>query len=270
MPSAFLKELGYALKVVVREPSGKCALHLHYLQPPSDGPLVSCIMPSRGGVMPARFAIECFQRQSYVSRELVVVSKDPNTELEEYISRICDPKVRFAVVSGAKNVGDMRNQAIDMCRGELLCIWDDDDLCGLDRIHTQVDVLRATNSDAAFFLREMVWSPMEGRLAVSQKRLHEHTMLIKREAMQPYPSVVRGGDLTLVHELGRTARFAAIDDPAAYIYVYHGRNICDATHFENVFEHATLRFEGSEYHAKIRTFSCEYDIVAYERELAKP
>ncbi|MGI4936004.1 MAG: hypothetical protein ACRYF5_04550, partial [Janthinobacterium lividum] len=45
------------------------------------GPLISCVMVSRGHRYPAAFAIDCYRRQTYANRELIIVSASLEEEL---------------------------------------------------------------------------------------------------------------------------------------------------------------------------------------------
>jgi len=48
-------------------------------------PLVSCVMVSRGALLPARWAIEGFLNQTYENRELIVVTSAARTSMGSYL-----------------------------------------------------------------------------------------------------------------------------------------------------------------------------------------
>ena len=50
---------------------------------PSAPPLISCLMLTRGRLVPTRFAIDCYRRQTWPNRELVIVCDDPDSELPD-------------------------------------------------------------------------------------------------------------------------------------------------------------------------------------------
>jgi O-antigen biosynthesis protein len=80
-------------------------------------PLVTCIcptMPERRAWLPR--AIECFESQTYSPRELVIVGDD-----------LC--------------LGDKRNLACSLGRGEIIAHWDDDDFSYPGRLADQVTQL---------------------------------------------------------------------------------------------------------------------------------
>ena len=268
--SMHLKALRYSYKTVVREPTGTARAGLLVPKALRHGPLVSCVMPTHGRLIPARFAIQCFQTQTYLDRELVLVCKDEGSEVAKYVEALADPRIRLAVATDAKTVGDLRNRAISLAAGDLICVWDDDDLYAPDRISTQLSLLQATNVAAAFLLREMLWSPRDARLGITQERLfQENTLLAWRSALPPYPSVVRGGDTSLVDQLKRSQRLGAIDDPAAYIYVWHGQNIWDPAHFEEIFSRGSVLFSGNAYEQVIRDLDLAIPLRAYAAALVE-
>src|SRR5687767_12945126 len=97
------------------------------------GPLISCIMPTRGPLVPARFAIDCFRRQTYPAKELVVVCRSPDSEVKSYVDGLGDPGIRAFDTPDAATVGDLRNEAVARSQGEFVATWDDDDLYHPDR-----------------------------------------------------------------------------------------------------------------------------------------
>lgn len=85
-------------------------------------PLVSCIcptIPGRGAWLER--AIECFESQTYSPRELVIVGDD-----------LC--------------LGDKRNLACSLARGEIIAHWDDDDWSFPGRLAGQVGRLLLTGA----------------------------------------------------------------------------------------------------------------------------
>lgn len=268
MTPFWMQQLRYPYRVIVREQSGSSYGQFFIPNPPTRGPLISCVMPTHGGLMPARFAIRCFQEQSYLDRELVVVCKDEDSEVSRYVEELADPRIKFAVASAAETVGDMRNYALSLCRGEFVAIWDDDDLSAPHRLATQLNLLERDDVLASFLLREIVWWPREKRLAVTEERLfQENTMLVRRDILPPYPSVRRGGDTLLMEKLQALGTLVALDDPAAYVYVYHGGNIWNSDHFEEIFTRASASFTGAVYARMLDELAVTLPMIEYEGEL---
>jgi len=117
-------------------------------RPLAAPPLISCIMPTRGHLVPARFAIDCFRRQSYPAKELVIICRSPDSEVKRHVDALGDPSIRAFDAPDAATVGDLRNEAVARSRGEFVATWDDDDLHHPDRLTLQMRALRVTRASA--------------------------------------------------------------------------------------------------------------------------
>ncbi len=226
---------------------------------------VSCVMATRGHEAPARQAIQCFQRQTHANRELVIACASPGSEVEALVGALNDPQIRFFVAEGAANVGDIRNAAIAQAEGELICVWDDDDLGHPDRLRWQLAALAAANAPVAALSRVLLWWPATVRLALSGQRVWENTLMAERAILPPYPSVERGGDTILLRALRRSFAIALLDQPEAYIYVTHGANIWGANHFEMLFRHAGRLFASGECRQEIARLATAIPMADYLR-----
>lgn len=226
---------------------------------------VSCVMATRGHEVPARQAIQCFQRQTHPDRELVIACATAGSDVEALVRELDDPQIRFAIAEGAANVGDIRNAAIAQADGELVCVWDDDDLSHPDRLRWQLAAMAAADAPIAALSRVLLWWPATVRLAMSVQRVWENTLLVERAIMPPYPSVERGGDTTFFRALRKGRAVALLEQPEAYIYVAHGANIWGADHFEMLFGHADRLFAGEECRREIARRAADIPMADYVR-----
>lgn len=201
-------------------------------------PMVSCLMVSRGDANLCAQAIGAFRAQTYGNSELVVVSQDANPPVRQLVEAHGDPRIRF-VQAQAGTLGALRNASVTAARGDLVCIWDDDDLYDKRRIELMASALMATKSDAAFLSRLTVWWPARRRLALSQSRLWEGSMLAVKAKLPPYPDLQRREDTEMVEAFRKYARVTSLDAPGAYVYRVTGRNTWDDAFFEMVFDRAT-------------------------------
>ncbi len=224
-------------------------------------PLISCIMASRGAIDPAQHAIACFRRQSYPRRELVIACATPENALSRLVASAAD--IRVIDVPGASSVGALRNAAIAEARGSLLCVWDDDDLSHPRRLAWQVQALLAADARACLLSRIFLWWPDREWLAVSSSRMWENTLIAFADAMPPYPDMRRGGDTLLVATMRATMRLVAIDRPTGYCYVAHGANLWGEAHFTMLFDHATERYSGLDYHRAMLALAENLPMPAY-------
>lgn len=106
---------------------------------PAIGPLVSCLMPTANRAAFVPGAVVCFLAQDFPERELLVL--DNGTEaIEHLLPR--DPRIRYQRAASTLKLGELRNRACELARGDILVHWDDDDWYPPDRISRQVDRLR--------------------------------------------------------------------------------------------------------------------------------
>jgi len=91
-----------------------------------------------------RTAIDCYLRQDYLRKELVILDdgSDPVADLVPAGSPI-----RYVQLERRLSLGDKLNQACELAQGEIIAHWDDDDWCAPNRLSYQVRVLLETQVD---------------------------------------------------------------------------------------------------------------------------
>lgn len=256
------------LPLTLRYPDGR--LKEGTMHPPEpgavEGPLVSCLMVTRGDRPSTRLAIECCRRQTYARRELVVVCAQADSNLASLLAEIGDPGIRLIVAAPA-TLGELRNRAVAEAKGDILCTWDDDDLSHPRRIELQMGPLTIPEVAATFLTRCTLWWPARALVALTSRRCWEPTMLIRRPAMLPYPSLGLGEDVALMDVLRPRHVLAAVDAPQAYCYVVHGANSCGEPHFERLLGAATARWEGADYEPALATLAADMPVEAYRAQI---
>lgn len=209
-------------------------------------PLVSCLMVTRNRPALADRAIGCFAAQTYPDRELVVVSQggaDYAAGLRASLSR---HGVRDAVLVDAGPellLGELRNLSLDAASGDLLCVWDDDDLSHPDRLSAQVRALRDAGCHTSFLSEHLQLFAGSGELhwidwrrpPAAEYPVLPSTMLTTRDPAFRYPEHGRyrhlGEDWAMLIELHRCVPVQHLTgQPQLYVYTYHGRNAFSAAH----------------------------------------
>ena len=232
--------------------------------PPGPAPVISCIMASRGHPFPTMLAIECFRRQSYARSELVIATAAGDGILAARIAALADPSIRLIEAEAGANVGVLRNSAIAQSAGDLLCVWDDDDLSHPERLTIQYRAMRAAEASGCFLARVMLWWPARRMLAVSCPRTWENTMLVERSRFPRYPGdKPRGEDTVVAQALRNTHRLVLYDVPEAYCYVAHGENLWHHEHFDILFEAASRSFGGAAYDQVLADLSTQLPMQDY-------
>jgi hypothetical protein len=107
-------------------------------------PLVTCTMPTADRRAHVATAIAYFLRQDYPRRELVVVD-DGADAVADLIPD--DPRVRYVRLDERLVLGEKRNRACELARGEVIVHWDDDDWQAPGRLTYQVRQLEAASAD---------------------------------------------------------------------------------------------------------------------------
>jgi glycosyltransferase involved in cell wall biosynthesis len=232
--------------------------------PIKEGSLVSCLMVTRGRLFPGRYAIECFQRQTYPNRELVVVVDDPACELLAHIARLNDERIRLVSLSADKRtLGELRNISVSEAHGKYVCQWDDDDLYDPERIQTQLGALLATRAAACILRRWTLWWPEQKKLAISGSRWWEGSILALKSAMGVYPAWRSGEDTAMVDEIIQRCRVLRLDAPELYIYIHHGNNTFGQQHFIDIYNFSKQRWIGAGYHERYERLALRVSIREY-------
>ena len=213
-------------------------LRENYFEDRADLPLVSALLITKNRKEQALRAIECFLAQTYDAKELVIIDEGER-ELEKAIKKLASPLISYHRNDKRINLGQLRNQAIRIAKGEYVCQWDDDDLYHPAKISHQLAICEEKKADACFLLRELLLDQPRMSLGISDYRLWEGTILARKDKILSYPAWRRGEDYWVVHRLAQRGTVVALDWPELYLYIYHGSNTWDRHHFARVWAKAT-------------------------------
>jgi glycosyltransferase involved in cell wall biosynthesis len=237
--------------------------------PSGSPPLVSCIMASRGRIFPAMHAIDCYRRQSHRRRELVIATAATDDALASYVRQLGDASIRLIVVAGLETPGRLRNAAIAASLGEIVAIWDDDDLSSPDRIAMQYAAMGSAGAAGCFLARVLLWWPARRKLSASSARIWENTMLVRRADLPAYrEDGAPGEDTDVAQALRAETPLVLVDRPDAYVYVSHGGNLCSAAHFEMLFDRASRLFSGPDYDLALQELAAIMPVTDYAEGVA--
>ena len=210
-------------------------------------PLVSCLVLTRDRLRLAERAIRCYQNQRYPRRELVIVCQGDDAyqdELRRHIDQIPLAHVRLIAADPQLRLGVLRNISLEEARGDLVCIWDDDDCSHPDRLTRQVDHLLETDADAVFLSGHLHlfepdgvlhWIDTSASADPPRYPLAPGTVVMRRDSRFRYPEAGRyahfGEDYQLMLDLHRRAKVATAGDLGLlYLYTYHGNNTFSRQH----------------------------------------
>jgi hypothetical protein len=132
-------------------------------------PSVCAVMLTRDRPEMARRAIDCFRKQTYTAKKLLIWDSGPSEALSGeddvedagYGSTLWAPNMSR---EGA-TIGELRNDAIRFCKDfQIVVHWDDDDWSHPNRIAEQVELLQDSKADCVGY-REMLFWRQEERQA---------------------------------------------------------------------------------------------------------
>lgn len=191
-------------------------------------PLVSCIMPTfqRHSFVP--LAIKYFLRQTYDSRELIIIDDGPDS-IEELLPQ--DERIRYYRIARGMTLGAKRNLACEYARGEIIAHWDDDDWYAPHRLGYQVEVLLTEDAEVCG-LSQVLFYDTEGDRAWHyvyppdlQPWLAGGTLCYRRAFWETnrFANIDVGEDACFVWTQ-RPKRLAALPDPNFFVGIVHPKN----------------------------------------------
>lgn len=205
-------------------------------------PLISCICVTRGKPQLLRRSILCFETQTYLNRELIIVYEEDDLQTAEFLRHRTDwANVRIVVVKAIPkhSLGSLRNIGIAMAIGNFICQWDDDDWYHVRRLELQLNALSGTGKKASILKQWLVFDECSCNAYISNKRLWEGSVLCDWATIRqkPYEPIGRGEDTPVIDYLKENHWLHEIESKAGmYIYVYHGSNTWSEGHWNYIFD----------------------------------
>jgi len=195
---------------------------------PTAQPLVSCIMPTADRRPWVKRAIDYFLRQDYASRELVILD-DGMDRVEDLIPN--DPRVRYTALGGKLVLGQKRNRACELARGELIVHWDDDDWQAPHRLRYQVEALQSHDASVCGPSSVLYFEPSSARAWLyaypggSLPWIAGNALCYRRSLWErnPFPPVPIGEDTRFVWSQ-RVGRPLVLSDHRFFAAVIHADN----------------------------------------------
>jgi len=206
----------------------------------SNSPLISCICITNNRVAYLRRAIICFAYQNYPIKELVISYPNKDSQTASFLEEILkynNLPLLILTRSNDESVGNARNIAISKCRGDYICIWDDDDWYHSSRLSFQLNSI--FNTEPIFHgsvLTRLILFDENTQLAyMSFLHCWENTLLCKKEMIyqNQYAHLNLGEDSHIIKFLDNKKLLFHIETaPFLYVYIYHGSNTWNYEHFK--------------------------------------
>ena len=213
----------YPVPAILKKPDTTILVPAKFLVT-KEFPLVSALMPTSDRRELIPLAIQCFLRQTYPYRELVIVDNGQEDFIEDLLPS--DPRIRYFRCEGPKlNHGKMVNLICSYAKGEVLVNWDDDDWSSDERMADQVVHIRTSEKAVVGFHNLLFWtgtSAFKYRYpGLKQKPYASGTtqMFSKTWWQQnPYQEVARGADSSFSTQASNNNALASFE--------LEGRMVC--------------------------------------------
>lgn len=193
-------------------------------------PIITALMISKGNINLVRESYNCFVRQNYPAKRLLIVTD-------------CTPKVLRALIELTKNnrevsilhvkdkltLGELRNLSLKHSPSDLTIQWDDDDWFAPNRMSLQYLMLH--NKTAVLLTEQLHYFRNSNEVALIKDFSGiEGTILLNRASGFKYPSLRAGEDTVLKQELVRKNAVTLVSGGFCYCRTYHGNNTWDLEH----------------------------------------
>ncbi|SRX76218.1 hypothetical protein AEQU3_03217 [Aequorivita antarctica] len=216
-------------------------------------PLISCLTLTKNRLGFLKQSIDCFCKQTYPNLELIIV----NTGTRRYydaINRYVQSLKRsdifiFDTPANIPNLlGALRNFSLQQAKGELFCLWDDDDLYHPLRIEMQYRCLKDEQANVCFMTDHLHFFQYERDIhwvdwtRMHYKRSEEQwlpgSMMAEISSKFMYPESQHLGEDISYRDLVVSSaehRVAALNGHGfLYVYRFHGGNAWSNEHHRNV------------------------------------
>jgi len=210
-------------------------------------PLISCICITNNRSELLQNAIDCFESQNYTNKELVISYPKKDTATKNIIESLQHSELRILAIErdDTESLGNARNQAIIKCRGEYVCIWDDDDWYHSSRLSFQFNSMQEKGQgyQASILTRILLYDTISKQVYLSFPYPWEGTILCRKVILlqNQYKNSNIAEDSHVVRFLSsRNLLFSIEHVPFLYVYVYHGNNTWNYKHFEGFLSKSEL------------------------------
>jgi glycosyltransferase involved in cell wall biosynthesis len=167
----------------------------------TPSPLVSCIMPTynRRKFLPR--ALQYFLRQDYETRELIIID-DCTDSVQDLLPR--DGRIRYIRLAERLTIGEKRNLACDLAKGDIIVHWDDDDWMANWRVGYQARGLE--EADICGLNRVLFFDPVAQAAweyiypGTTKPWVHGATLCYRKDFWKgnPFPARDAGEDLRFI------------------------------------------------------------------------
>ena len=191
-------------------------------------PLISCVcltIPGRAHFL--RRAVECFRKQTWENRELIVVAEpDQRVSLD-------GPAVLPHLRPGRWTVGEKRNVGCLGARGEYIALWDDDDFSAPNRLTEQMRVLQESGKSVTTLPQIYFTNEACDQWWLSERGWIDTSLVFKRSWWEQhnFPDKMIGQDVDFMRAADQAGEFVVGGKPDLMFATNHKGNTCDRSFY---------------------------------------
>lgn len=210
-------------------------------------PKISCLTVTLNRLVLLKESIQCYCRQTYPNRELVIVTDGTpryRQAIGDYLRWLGRHDIRLiSVPQSGQTLGALRNISLAAATGEFVCQWDDDDLNHPQRLERQFAHLSSTKADACcltdqlqfFFAERTLWWSDWRSEDERVKQLIPGTLMARRDARFRYPETTSGEDSVLLEDIFDNGTVVPLEEVGFLnLYSYHGKNVFPEVHHRRI------------------------------------
>lgn len=143
--------------------------------------MISCILPTRGRRQWAEQALQCFNSQTYINKELVIVD---DADQPSFPYGVVQDDVRYFRSDFIMPISEKRNYCCQIAVGEWIAHFDSDDWSAPDRLEVQRQLIADKNESVIGFHTMLFWDVINQRaykyIGKSDYALGTSLMYLKR------------------------------------------------------------------------------------------
>ena len=202
-----------------------------------NNPLISCLCPTRNHPSIVSRAIECFNNQTYLNRELILVA-DVDSPYIEFLKQFTSETIKLFYAPKDSILGAIRNISVDNASGEYIAQWDDDNIHHKDRLAQQYYNIKKHNKEACFLKRVLIHDVLNNVKGISRHgRGIESTIVALKKSLPRYDNNTRvAEDLPAKVFFMEHNKSVTLDEPQLYIYNIHNNNTCKLHHLRDMID----------------------------------
>ena len=200
-------------------------------------------------------AVFSFNSQTYPEKELIILHDSGDEFHETLIEQFGSDTVKI-VQSEKSYLGTLRNKSVEVCSGDVICQWDDDDYSHPDRLQIQYDRLIESNMPVCFLSSHAytvndefyILDKSLGKPFISSWRVAQNSLMAHKDRLPKYPDSMIGEDTPITEYYTPTQSVTSVvDKPYLFCTTYHSGNSWDIGHHMKIINRYRTNKYGDEF-----------------------